>query len=196
MFGPPATDVGIGYGEKKEKMIQEMCGKIKKQTGTDGNIYFKSICVFWADLDFKEAKVETIFRISKNEKSNKHVFIDERRRVYKDWDDFISNNKLPKCWMCFPVDGIYTADKNNLVKVIFQKSCACGVWRQTANVISGIAVGAMLASTAVVGATLFTPVAAPLLLASTVFGVGGTGYTLGESICTIVDRSKHDQSII
>jgi hypothetical protein len=44
--------------------------------------------------------------------------------VYKDWDDFLNNNQLPKCTYCYPRRGVYDGDKNDKVYLDFGKTPA------------------------------------------------------------------------
>lgn len=39
-----------------------------------------------------------------------NVFIDELARVYQSWNQFLKNNKLPKCKMYCPVNGQYRGE--------------------------------------------------------------------------------------
>jgi len=39
--------------------------------------------------------------------------------VYKDWEDFLTNNQLPNCTCCYPKGGVYDGDDNDLVYLEF-----------------------------------------------------------------------------
>ena len=39
--------------------------------------------------------------------------------MYKDWDDFLNNNQLPKCTCCYPRGGIYDGDEHDRVYLEF-----------------------------------------------------------------------------
>ena len=45
--------------------------------------------------------------------------MDPNCRVYKDWDDFLNNNQLPKCTYCYPRGGVYDGDANDQVYLEF-----------------------------------------------------------------------------
>lgn len=51
-------------------------------------------------------------------------FVDQNCRVYEDWDDFLSNNLLPKCTYCYPAGGVYDGDENDKVLLGFGKTPA------------------------------------------------------------------------
>jgi len=43
-----------------------------------------------------------------------NIFIDLRGRVYKDWQDYLKNNKLPSCIFCYPKNGVYWTENGTL----------------------------------------------------------------------------------
>ena len=45
--------------------------------------------------------------------------MDSNCRVYKDWDDYLNNNQLPKCTYCYPRGGVYDGDANDQVYLEF-----------------------------------------------------------------------------
>jgi hypothetical protein len=51
-------------------------------------------------------------------------FVDSNCRVYKDWDDFLNNNQLPKCTYCYPRGGVYDGDDNDQVYLEYGKTPA------------------------------------------------------------------------
>ena len=42
--------------------------------------------------------------------ANEDMFIDAELRLYRSWEDFLNNNKLPRCIMCYPTRGKYHRD--------------------------------------------------------------------------------------
>ena len=50
--------------------------------------------------------------------------MDSNCRVYKDWDDFLNNNQLPKCTYSYPRKGVYDGDDNDKVYLEFGKTPA------------------------------------------------------------------------
>jgi hypothetical protein len=41
-------------------------------------------------------------------------FVDSNCRVYKDWNDFLENNQLPECTYCYPAEGVYDGDEDQV----------------------------------------------------------------------------------
>uniref|UniRef100_A0A1B6E915 DUF4781 domain-containing protein n=1 Tax=Clastoptera arizonana TaxID=38151 RepID=A0A1B6E915_9HEMI len=50
------------------------------------------------------------------------VFIDTWCCVYQNWEDYLHNNKLPPCHMCYPINGVYKMEKKHLNLVVTKKS--------------------------------------------------------------------------
>lgn len=114
---------------------------------------------------------------TKSNKNNEDIYtvwyIDIKGRVYKNWEDYIKNNNLPKCTMVFPKDGYYQPNpqfeihaNNSIVWVTVKDSYMCS---SQANIISKVkntisTVGT--AATVGIGvASLFTP-ANPIVFAA------------------------------
>jgi hypothetical protein len=124
-----------------------------------------------------------------------YVFIDASCRVYKSWSDFKENNKLPECQVAYPRDGEFNVDKDGNVLVDYEESPACSTLKAVTKVtdITASVVGVGTTIVGIVG--LFTPLTAPIAIASLVAG-GTTGlYGAGRSIGQLVDRSEHEESI-
>lgn len=127
-------------------------------------------------------------------KKDSFVFIDSCPRVYNGWQDYLDNNKLPDCVMCYPRNGIYTENFRS-VQLDFGISPAGKIGKKVVQGfdIAGIVVG--MAATGVTVATMFVPIAWPIT-ATAVAATLSTGmYTAGRSIHTLVDRDVHKQSI-
>lgn len=131
------------------------------------------------------------------------VFIDHDGREYQSWDDYLTNNKLPKCVMVVPRNGEYSGTivgvEGDMPKVnlTVRGSPELGTKAQvinTADNISTVAnVGAMVA---VVGSLFAAPAVAPVMVGTAVGVATVSGiYSIGRSIGTLVDRSQHRQSI-
>ncbi|GLV40938.1 pastrel [Carabus blaptoides fortunei] len=125
------------------------------------------------------------------------VFVDDQKRVYKNWQNYLDTNKIPKARMCVPQDGKYQGDENNQVLLTHSVSPAChlvervkrgaDVTTTVASLLSGgIAVGAMVPAITV----------APVLLAGAVLTGAGAGvYAIFRSSFVLHDRRIHAQSI-
>uniref|UniRef100_A0A1B6CN27 DUF4781 domain-containing protein n=2 Tax=Clastoptera arizonana TaxID=38151 RepID=A0A1B6CN27_9HEMI len=51
------------------------------------------------------------------------VFIDIWCRVYQNWEDYLHNNKLPQCHMCYPINGVYEIVEKSLNLIVRKNSC-------------------------------------------------------------------------
>jgi len=49
-----------------------------------------------------------------NNNNNKHSFIDFCGRVYENWKDYLKNNTLPNCILCYPGNGVYSAENGTV----------------------------------------------------------------------------------
>jgi hypothetical protein len=113
----------------------------------DGHATFPVICVRKYDFPFHL----------------ENVFIDSCARVYKDWQDYMENNRLPECALCYPRNGMYSA-VNGQVQVEFGISPA---GMTSSKVLQGldIAGGVIgLGASGIAVTTLFMPVALPFII--------------------------------
>jgi hypothetical protein len=94
-------------------------------------------------------------------------FIDHTARFYKNWNDYVNSNQLPRCKMCFPRDGVYkykqlpsdSTDENNndtrfTLDLVLAESNSCSPWERakdlTLNAVSKV--GAVAGLVAIVAA--------------------------------------------
>ena len=113
---------GTGYRDEKLKEINKIFDIIKKCTKYNENP--NKICVSFL-LVFGKTKdshitvpVIRILQFDKVFEQNINVFIDPYGRVYKDWKDYLDNNIVPDCVLCYPTNGVYSA-VNGSVEVEF-----------------------------------------------------------------------------
>jgi hypothetical protein len=114
--------------------------------GRDGHVTFPVIGVY---------KYNSLFE--------HNIYIDSCARVYKNWQDYLENNKLPECALCYPSNGVYSA-VNGQVQVEFGISPAGKTSRK---VLQGLdtAGGVLgLGASGVAVAAIFMPVTLPTLL--------------------------------
>jgi hypothetical protein len=128
LFGAPDEEPSAnfnestGYTDKKLKEIMNIFDIINKCTNHNENP--KNICVSFFFLFGKTGnkcfsvpvirfpQFDTVFR------QNINHFIDSCGRVYKNWQDYLENNKIPECVLCYPINGVYSA-VNGTVDVEF-----------------------------------------------------------------------------
>ena len=155
-----------GYRDKKLKHINKIFDIIKKCMKHHKNPMH--ICVSFLFLSGKtrDACITVpVIRISKFDiifKQNINLFIDSCGRVYEGWQDYLENNTIPECVLCYPRNGVYSTVKGT-VEVEFGISPA---GRTGAKVIQDLDIGVTVLS---VGAAvtliarLFLPVALPVV---------------------------------
>ncbi|KAG5879124.1 hypothetical protein JTB14_031671 [Gonioctena quinquepunctata] len=125
------------------------------------------------------------------------LFIDDTGRTYKSWREYLTKNKLHKCKMVLPQNGRYAVKENGEVNLEYHLSPACDldvIILQTADIVStgaGLASGGVFLAAAVTSIT-FAPA---VLIAAGAVGIGTGVYAIGRSIYTLVDRSKHKETL-
>jgi len=72
--------------------------------------------------------------------------VDISCRVYKDWDDFLNNNQLPKCTCCYPKGGVYEGDKYDRVYVEFGTTPAANAGSLVCSVLDTASTVVMVSS--------------------------------------------------
>ena len=107
-----------GYSENQLRSINKIFKLIEKSKKEHQNrthiwVSFLLVC---CKSDEKEGEL-VVIRVPKYDVTstrNQDMFIDNSFRVYKNWEDFLRNNKLPDCLMCFPRNGKYFQESNEL----------------------------------------------------------------------------------
>ncbi|GLV44780.1 pastrel [Carabus blaptoides fortunei] len=203
-----------GYSKKQNIHIDEILEVILRNNFLEDNskilIRFIFICCELHNKK-KSIAVEPVFVLKKcNTKELKGVVhenclivIDIHGRVYKSWELYLENNRLPKCTMVYPKSGKYKAEiinvENEELQVILEsrESPACTIGNRilegadTAGTVASVGVTATFLAAAIPGI-----VVAPALLAgAAIGGLAVGGYSVGRSIQTLVNRKQHEQSI-
>jgi hypothetical protein len=157
---------GTGYTDKKLKQINKIFGIIKKcmKNHTNPNN-------IWVSFLFVSGKTKhdciriPVIRIPQFDivfKQNVNLFIDSCGRVYEGWQDYLENNTMPECVLCYPRNGVYSA-VNGAVEVEFGISPAGRIGTKA---LQGLDIGGIVLSLGAAGvfiAGLFVPVALPVV---------------------------------
>jgi len=155
-----------GYTDKKLKEINKIFDIIKKCMEHHKNT--KNICVSFLFVSGKTKNnriTVSVIRIPQYDiilEQNIHLFVDSCGRVYKGWQDYLENNTISDCVLCYPRNGVYSA-VNGAVEVEFGISPA---GRTGAKVLQGLDIGGKVLSVGAAGpliAGLFVPVALPII---------------------------------
>jgi hypothetical protein len=200
MYGPPPQlpnrelNAGTGYKKKQLKAVRKICNVILKQTGrTEVFVSFLFVCIKIPGGQL----VAPVFRVAAEiendvgDAENDILYVDASRRVYKGWIDYIKNNKLPKCFMCYPRNGIYT-ETDSKVEVKFGESPAC---KLSEKVLDAVDITLTLVVTVLGITALVVPVSAPVAIAAVVGGVTSGVFALSRNTKTLVDRHRHGQTL-
>ena len=173
LFGVPEEEPcanvsdGTGYTDKKLKEINKIFCIIQKCMKHHENP--KNICVSFLFVSGKTSDgriTVPVIRIPQFDivfKQNINLFIDSCGRVYEGWNDYLENNTIPECVLCYPRNGVYSA-VNGDVEVEFGISPA---GRTGAKVLQGLDIGGTVLSVGAAGpliAGLFVPVALPVVV--------------------------------
>ncbi|CAL7948439.1 unnamed protein product [Xylocopa violacea] len=201
----------ISYDPKAKRIIEAIYDKVL----LFGKDCIKESCIYYGliyNITFR-TKIESaedneeiqllptpIFKILRS-KDGEVWYIDLCGRVYKNWEDYITNNTLPKCTMVFPKNGFYQPDPSCEITEEYST-----VWLEVlnspaCNVKSTILAGADTVSSVVgaVGlglgiASMFTPLAPVTIGAGIATGISGA-WTIGRSTQNLVDKSCHEESL-
>ncbi|PNF41721.1 hypothetical protein B7P43_G03435 [Cryptotermes secundus] len=171
MFGLPREEPNkicdyTGYNKKELSCINTVFDVIKnyKQEYKNKEVICVRFIFVYAKIGDNDAEFYVIgvrkyvsrFRIE-------NIFIDSCARVYKNWQDYLKNNKLPECALCYPRNGMYSA-VNGQVQVEFGISPAGEI---SSKVLQGLDItgGVLgLGASGIAVASLFMPVAFPFIL--------------------------------
>ncbi|XP_064211667.1 uncharacterized protein LOC103313132 isoform X1 [Tribolium castaneum] len=217
IYGPPETEEG--YSADKHKKIDFLFDLIIKQsnliTKWKDRVIISFIYVCTEPLPkekqnrakkFKNYDPDCdltpfpLFILRKCKLSNNpcRVIIDDVGRVYHSWNDYLNENKLPKCEMIFPKDGRYRGDESGNVILEKQLSPQCHVTNailkgtDIASAVGGIVSGGVMIAAASLPAIAAAPLVVP---AATITGAALGVYSLGRSAFGLYDRYKHRESL-
>ncbi|KYN31266.1 hypothetical protein ALC56_14147 [Trachymyrmex septentrionalis] len=130
------------------------------------------------------------------------LYIDVTSRVYKNWTDYIENNKLPECTMVLPKHGFYesnpaycpTEDYSTVwLEILESPSCKWNV-----KLCKGMDVASTVVGFGTVGlsiAALFTPLAPVVAISGVAAATATSAWSFGRNTQQLVDRNKHEESI-
>nr|XP_033333647.1 uncharacterized protein LOC117224652 [Megalopta genalis] len=201
-----------GYNKDACKTITKIYKKILQSNG--GNNFIQVGIIYIVVFDHEQPKNLTnssdnclnrtfVLPIFKLKLKDTILYIDNDARVYKNWEDYLENNTLPKCMMIIPKEGIYQCNPylpvtkwSSTVWIQILPSPSCKAVKAVLKVvdISSSVVG--IGSTIGLGvASLLTPVG-PILAGASLIGCAVSGaWNIGRSIGRLVDRSNHVESI-
>lgn len=195
MFGKPKDQAlqennFTGFNKDEMKTINIVFEKLTDTKDPSGNGV--KIAMVWISLmngGVNEESTEVpVFRVPDPNKETGNNFVDLLGRRYKDWGDFISNNKLPSSKCCYPKEGVYSADENGNVELDLgctpEATLARKIFRGTDVAGGVIGVGA--------GVGIIFP---PAFIACAVISGVVCTYAIVRTSVNLADRGNHKQSI-
>ncbi|RZF44192.1 hypothetical protein LSTR_LSTR003832 [Laodelphax striatellus] len=198
LYGIPTEieDSNLNYSEEKNKHIDKLKNYIisVREDNSSNVTHLASIFIY---VHSKEGdNVAVVFRFLKNANENldDFLFVDSNCRTYKCWNDYLKNNELPRCTMCYPVNGFYTAS-NGFVDVGFCKSPASEISR---NILTGLDITSSMLGLGATGVSLASfaiPIAAPFVWGATATIIASGAYDLGRGVNRLVDIGVHKESL-
>ncbi|KDR14354.1 hypothetical protein L798_10386 [Zootermopsis nevadensis] len=115
LFGPPEqqnTNKFSGYKKKQVKTITKLCDMIVRKTRKYANFgQVKISCVFVSAKSVKDRFTVPLIRVLKYDYADEvcnHRFFDSNCYMFRSWQHFLKQNKLPQCLILYPTNGIYT----------------------------------------------------------------------------------------
>ncbi|RZF47564.1 hypothetical protein LSTR_LSTR009100 [Laodelphax striatellus] len=195
LFGPPPYSVNSESAEITDKLISQITLLSRKFRPHTDTIYMEYTFIY---LRYKNnlTGIEVLFRIpeaTSNVNSKKCAFVDSNGRTYEDWADYLENNQLPKCDMCFPNDGTYSLASD--FSIIFAKSAACKIGKIVMKGLDVTSSVVGIATTGITLAALAVPIAGPIVVGAAATAVATCGYDIVRGVDKLVDRSDHNESI-
>ncbi|XP_055940575.1 uncharacterized protein LOC129971115 [Argiope bruennichi] len=118
----PEENNPTGYNEEQIHKIKCVADFILKNAKNDKMINFA--CIFVFVKIYEERYFTPVFKVKG--KQNQTIFVDSDCRIYKNWQDYLNSNHLPKCLYCYPRDGLYQGDMNKVL-VDFRTSPICSL---------------------------------------------------------------------
>jgi hypothetical protein len=102
---------------KQENKIFGIIEKFMKKHKDEENICVSVLFVLVKAGDgYVKLPVVKLRKHDINTQQNINIFIVFCGRVYKNWQDYLKNNTLPNCILCYPKNGVYSA-VNGIVEV-------------------------------------------------------------------------------
>lgn len=154
-----------------------------------------SVCKNRCDIcqKFPEQDVHQWYLLRIKYNSNKVGYIDlNHKRTYKNWNDYIENNTLPKGYIFYPESGYYE-EANFLFKNI---TPASRIKEKVITKIDMVGKIANCVSAVVLGSGLIFPIMSPVLIPSSIASGSLSAYDAGRQICKLTDMVQHNQSLV
>jgi len=173
-----------------EKVIKKNVDRIHV-----GSTIIHSVCKMKCNVcqDFPTKDIHQWFLLRVKLDSQKVAYIDLLHgRTYKNWNDYIENNTLPKGYMFYPQSGFYE-ESAYLIQNLTPPS------RKSEKILSSFdLVGkvATFASGILLGSSFIFPIMAPVLLPTAVTCGSFSAWEVGRQISKLSDLGGHNESLV
>jgi hypothetical protein len=166
LFDDSGKEQFENFTDRQLKLIPKIIGSNEKSMKKRKDE--KNICISVLFVLVKAGNVCRKFPVIKllksdiNIQQDNNIFIDFSGRVYKNWEDYLKNNTLQNCILCYPKNGVYSV-VNGVVEVEYGISPAGKKGRKFLRRLDfgGKALG--LGASLVLLAPFFFPVALPVI---------------------------------
>jgi len=192
------------YTEEQRKPVERIEAKILEAAGNPKKV----LMIGFAHIVCKDngdpfmVPVFRVFTGQNSELKDLSKYVDTNGRIYKDWNSWKANNRLPKVEYCYPKNGFYSCDETEYVfdaekapLLEFGESPACSLGSKAAGVTDVVSGVTSLASGAIVAASLITPVGASILAGTAIAGGVSAVYSTLRSANRLYDKGVHSESL-
>ena len=174
LFDVSEKEAGENFTNKQLKHIRKIFGSIKKskkkykyqeneEKHEDENIRVSVLLVLVkAGDNYTTLPVINLSKNGINIQKDYNIFIDFCGRVYKNWQDYLKNNTLPNCVLCYPKNGVYSV-VDGVVEVEYGISPAGKRGRKFLRRLDIVGTVLGVAAVVVALAAWFVPVAFPVV---------------------------------
>ncbi|KAL6723216.1 hypothetical protein Aduo_018246 [Ancylostoma duodenale] len=188
------------FGDRERRFAANLRRRMEEVAG--GNTIDVQVVPIYALLEERIGQIDAptaqiiVFRVRDNAGGWK--FIDCALRVYEDFADYLTNNKAPRCMMCYPAGGFLRAqqkqkDENGNVfsfsEIHFGEPPSCTLGARATETLDRISIVA-IPLTAV---TLFWTPAGWLASGITALSVSNLGYFFFRLLRDIMDKYSHGE---
>lgn len=209
IYGSPTvqnvTKLWDGYEEEQKENANEILKlilKIHEEKNNSSKRILVGIVVIICKKEASEYSLPIFSIFTGDDPCNPHAaraYVDTQLRTYASWEDWKTNNTLPMLKYAYPTRGFFTSsssctyefDVDKEPDVEFGTSPACYLTSRvfgTTDIVTG---ATSLACGVIVVASLLTPVAPAILLASMIGGSSSAVYGTSRAVVRLNDKRKN-----
>lgn len=190
------------YSNETKKIISDMCDTIKNKIIKQNISHIEvgitithSFCLNKCPVChcFPAQDIHQWYLVRIKLNNSEVCYIDlHQSRTYKNWNDYIQNNSLPKGIMFYPQSGFYE-ESHYLSKNVTPASRTS---KKILNSLDLVGKAATFSSSILLASGLVFPVMAPVLLPASITIGSLSAYEAGRQISKLTDLSQHNQSLV